>query len=108
MVVWLVLVVAGLLEVAWATLLKQADGFEHRAPLAAGIAIELVSVAMLAWTMQEISLGAGYAAWAGIGTVGTVAAGLVIYREPLTASRLGFLALLIGGIIGLQLVEGGS
>jgi quaternary ammonium compound-resistance protein SugE len=106
-VAWSVLVVAGLLEVVWATLLKQADGFEHRGPLAAGIAVELVSVAMLAWTMQEISLGAGYAAWAGIGTIGTVIVGLILYREPLNARRVGFLALLVGGIVGLQLVEGG-
>lgn len=54
---------------------ERADGFTHKGPLAAGLVIELVSVAMLAWTMQDITLGAGYAAWAGVGTFGAVVEG---------------------------------
>lgn len=81
---------------------ERADGFTHKGPLAAGLVIELVSVAMLAWTMQDITLGAGYAAWAGVGTFGAVVVGIAVYRESLAPARLAFLTLLIGGIVGLQ------
>lgn len=104
LIAWIVLVVAGLLEVLWANLLKRADGFTHKGTLAAGLGVELVSVGMLGWAMQEISLGAGFAAWAAIGTIGSVLVGLVVYGESLSPARLGFLTLLVGGIVGLQFV----
>lgn len=103
-IAWIVLIASGLLEVVWATFLKRADGFRHKRWLGLGIALELVSVTMLGWAIQSVSLGVGYAAWAGIGTLGTILVGLVAFGERLTARRAFFLGLLIAGIIGLQLV----
>lgn len=101
---WLVLIIAGVLEVLWASFLKRAEGFRYKGWVSLGLAVELISVIMLAWAMKRITLGVGYAAWVGIGTVGAVIVGLVAFAEPLTVARASFLALLIGGIVGLQLV----
>lgn len=104
-VVWTVLLISGLLEIVWASLLKRAEGFRYRRWLALGLSIELISVTMLAWTMQELSLGAAYAAWAGIGTVGTIIVGVILYKEKVTLQRFLLLAVLVMGIVGLQFVE---
>jgi quaternary ammonium compound-resistance protein SugE len=104
-VAWLTIVASGLLETVWATCLKRADGFRRKDWLAAGIAIELVSVGMLGWSMQHISLGAAYAAWAGIGTAGTAVAGALFFGERIGAARAALLALLLAGIAGLHASE---
>jgi quaternary ammonium compound-resistance protein SugE len=102
---WIVLVASGLLEVVWAACLKRAHGFRRKGWLAAGIAVELVSVTMLGWSMQHVSLGAAYAAWAGIGTAGTAIAGVVWFGERASAARIGLIGLLAAGIAGLQASE---
>jgi quaternary ammonium compound-resistance protein SugE len=104
-VVWAVLMTSAFGEVAWATMLKRARGFRHKRWLFGGLALELVTVTMLGWTMQFLTLGVAYAAWAGVGTVGTVLVGLVAFGERLTLRRGVLLLLLIGGIVGLQFVE---
>lgn len=98
------LIVSGLLEVLWANLLKRTEGLTKNGPLVPALIVAAASVAMLGWSMQEFGLGAGYAAWAAIGTIGTVVVGMVVYDETLSPARFSFLALVVGGVIGLQFV----
>ncbi len=102
---WLLLALAGLFEVVWAVGLKYAEGFTR--PLASTITIAAMaaSVALLGLAMRELPLGTAYAVWTGIGTVGTAVLGIVLFAEPATALRLGCIALIALGIIGLKLVH---
>jgi len=102
---WLLLALAGLFEVVWAVGLKYAEGFTR--PLASTITVAAMaaSVALLGLAMRELPLGTAYAVWTGIGTVGTAVLGIVLFAEPATALRLGCIALIALGIIGLKLVH---
>ncbi|NGM13257.1 quaternary ammonium compound efflux SMR transporter SugE [Verrucosispora sp. WMMA2044] len=102
---WFVLVVAGLLEVVWATALKHTDGFTRLWPSLLAVASAALSFFMLAWAMKALPVGAAYAVWVGIGAVGVVIAGIVTMQEDAGPARLLFLALIVVGIIGLRLVE---
>lgn len=103
---WTLLLVAGLFEVAWAIGLKYTDGFARLWPSVLTIAAMLVSVVLLALALKSIPVGTGYAVWTGIGAVGTAILGIVLFGEPATAARLGCIALIVGGIVGLKLVSG--
>lgn len=103
---WVILIIAGLLEPVWASILKSSDGMTRLWPSVAGIAISLVSLFMLAISMRSLSAGTAYAVWVGIGVCGVVVAGMVIFGESASLPRLGFLALTLIGIVGLKLVEG--
>jgi len=100
---WLVLVIAGLLEVGWAVGLKYTQGFSRPWPTAATVAAMVASVALLGVAMRTLPVGTAYAVWTGIGAVGTVALGMVLFHEPATAARLGCVALIVTGIVGLKL-----
>ena len=102
---WWYLLVAGLLEIVWATALKYTDGFTRVGPSVLGIAAAAASFFLLALALKTLPIGTGYAIWVGIGVVGTAAVGVVALGEPVTTARLGFLALILIGIIGLKLVE---
>ena len=85
---WVVLFIAGLLEVGWAVGLKYTDGFTRLWPsVATGVAL-IASMALLGAALRTLPLGTGYAVWTGIGTVGTAVLGIVLFREPATAMRL--------------------
>ncbi len=100
---WVVLFIAGLLEVGWAVGLKYTDGFTRLWPsVATGIAL-IASMALLGVALRTLPLGTGYAVWTGIGTVGTAVLGIVLFREPATAMRLVCIGLIVAGIIGLKL-----
>ena len=101
---WLILVIAGLFEVAWAIGLKYTDGFTRLWPSAATLAAMIVSVVLLAVAMRSLPVGTAYAVWTGIGAVGTVILGIVLFAEPATAARLACIALIVAGIVGLKLV----
>lgn len=102
---WVVLFVAGLLEVGWAVGLKYTDGFTRLWPTL-GTAIALIaSMAMLGVALRTLPLGSAYAIWTGIGTVGTAVLGIVLFREPATAMRLICIALIVAGIVGLKLAS---
>jgi quaternary ammonium compound-resistance protein SugE len=101
---WLVLCVAGLFEVAWAIGLKYTDGFTRVAPSVATAAAMIVSVVLLAIAMRSLPVGTAYAVWTGIGAVGTVILGIVLFAEPATLARLACIALIVAGIVGLKLV----
>ena len=100
---WVVLFIAGLLEVGWAVGLKYTEGFTRLWPsVATGVAL-VASMILLATAVRTLPLGTGYAVWTGIGTVGTAVLGIVLFREPATALRLVCIGLIVAGIIGLKL-----
>lgn len=103
---WFVLVIAGLLEVCWATGLKYSEGFTRLVPSTFTLITLAASMYLLAKASQQIPIGTAYAVWVGIGALGAAIAGIVLFKEPLTISRLFFLALLIVSIIGLKFSSG--
>ena len=100
---WVILVLAGLFEVAWAIGLKYTDGFTRFWPTLGTIAAMIVSVALLGLAMKSLPVGTSYAVWVGVGAVGTAALGIVLLGEPATAGRLVSLGLIVAGIVGLKL-----
>ena len=101
---WFVLLVAGLLEVAWAVGLKATEGFSKLGPTVFTVAAMIGSFALLAQALKTIPLGTGYAVWTGIGAVGTAIYGIVVLGEPATAGRLVCFVLILAGILGLKLL----
>ncbi|GAA5786510.1 quaternary ammonium compound-resistance protein SugE [Chitiniphilus shinanonensis] len=100
---WFYLLIAGLLEVVWALALKSSHGFSRLTPsLVFGVSA-LASMYFLALAMKALPIGTAYAIWTGIGAVGTVILGILWLGEPATAWRLGSVALILAGIIGLKL-----
>ena len=99
---WLVLVVAGLFEIGWAVGLKAAQG--RIWVLAATVTAMVVSVALLYVAMRNLPLGTSYAVWTGIGAVGTVLVGIVMFGESADAVRLLCIGLILAGILGLKFV----
>lgn len=102
---WLILVVAGLFEIAWAIGLKYTEGFTRFWPsVGTGLAM-LISVVLLGYAIRVLPVGTAYAVWTGIGAAGTVILGIVLFGEPLTAGRLFCVALIIAGIVGLKMTH---
>ena len=101
---WILLALAGLFEIGWAIGLKYTDGFTKPLPTALTAASMLVSIVLLGLAVKTLPMGTAYAVWTGIGTVGTVILGIVLFAEPATAMRLGCIALIVTGILGLKFV----
>jgi len=102
---WLYLLIAGLLEVAWAIGLKYSDGFKRLWPSVWTIATMIGSFVFLAQALRTIPVGTGYAVWTGIGAVGTAILGIILFAESATLPRLACIALIVVGILGLKLVS---
>ena len=103
MFAWFLLVVAGLLEPCWAISLKRSDKFRN-VPWTIATAVFLIgSLYLLTVAMTDLPVGTAYAVWVGIGAVGTLAAGMILFKEPISAARMLFAALVIIGIAGLQI-----
>lgn len=103
---WLILFVAGLCEVGWAVGLKYSEGFTRPVPtVITGVSL-VASMVLLAWAMKSLPLGTAYTVWTGIGAVGAITLGVVLFKEPLTAPRIICLALILAGIVGLKLFGG--
>lgn len=100
---WVVLVIAGLLEVGWAIGLKYTEGFTRLWPSVGTAAAMVMSVGLLGLAMRSLPVGTAYAVWTGIGAVGTVALGMVLFGEPATVARLVCVGLILAGITGLKL-----
>ncbi len=100
---WILLVGAGLLEIVWTIALKYADGFTRLGPSALALIVAGVSFFMLSVALRYLPVGTAYAVWVGIGAVGV--AGIIVFGEGLSLLRLGFLALILFGIIGLKAVD---
>jgi quaternary ammonium compound-resistance protein SugE len=100
---WIWLIVAGLLEIAWAVGLKYTDGFSRLWPTVVTVLLMLGSFWCLAQAVKVLPLGTSYAIWTGIGAVGTAVAGIILFKEPATVARLVCIVLIIAGIAGLKL-----
>jgi quaternary ammonium compound-resistance protein SugE len=104
---WYVLLLAGLFEVGWAVGLEYSDGFSKPVPTAGTVVALLISMVLLAEAVEDLPVGTAYAVWTGIGAVGTASLGVVLFDEPATLARVGFMSLIVVGIVGLHLVSGG-
>lgn len=100
---WIILVIAGLLEVVWAIGLKYTHGFTRLVPSVITVTAMIVSIVMLSWAMKSLPTGTAYAVWTGIGAVGAAITGIVLFGESANPARLLSLALIVAGIIGLKL-----
>ena len=100
---WLVLIVAGLFEVAWAYSMKQSHGFTKLGPTIATAVAMFISCALLAWAMRSLPLGTAYTVWTGIGAVGAFVIGVVVLGEPSSALRLVAAFLIVGGLVLMRL-----
>lgn len=102
---WVYLVVAGLLETGWAIGLKYTDGFHRPVPSVLTIMGIAASMILLAVAARTIPIGTAYAVWVGIGAVGAVVLGIILFDEPRDFVRLFFVALLIVSLIGLKVTS---
>ncbi|KQT34006.1 MULTISPECIES: quaternary ammonium compound efflux SMR transporter SugE [unclassified Methylophilus] len=102
---WLILIVAGLFETAWAIGLKYTDGFSRFWPSLWTIVAMVISVWLLGLCVKTLPVGTAYAIWVGIGAVGTVILGILLFNEPVSALRIISLLLIIAGMIGLKLAS---
>ena len=102
---WVFLVIAGLTEVFWSTCLKLSEGFSKLGYSALTVVGMLVSFGLLSQAMKTLPLGTAYGIWTGIGALGAVVVGLVLFKEPATAWRMFFAALLLVGIVGLKITS---
>src|SRR5687767_13703432 len=100
---WLMLVCAGLLEIVWATALKQSEGFTRLWPSVVGVGGAVLSFVLLALALRQLPAGTGYAVWVGIGAVGVAITGIVLLGEAPSVARVGFLTVIVVGVVGLRL-----
>jgi quaternary ammonium compound-resistance protein SugE len=103
---WVLLVIAGLLEIGFALSLKASDGFSKLWPSVGFVVFAIASLGLLNLALKTLPIGTAYAVWTGIGAAGTALLGIVVFNEPLLASRLAFIGLIVAGVIGLQLTGG--
>ncbi len=102
---WLYLIGAGLLEIFWATCLKLSHGFSVGKFSVLTIIGMVASFFLLSQATKTLPMGTAYAIWTGIGALGAVVVGIIMFKEPLTAARIFFAALLLIGIIGLKITS---
>lgn len=100
---WLILLLAGLFEVVWAIGLKYTDGFTRLWPSVGTVTAMIISVLLLGVAMKQLPVGTAYAVWVGVGAVGTVILGIMLFNEPATMARLASMGLIVAGIVGLKL-----
>lgn len=104
---WIILFIAGLFETVWAVGLKYTNGFTKPVPVTLTVLAMIISVVLLGIALKSLPLGTGYAVWTGIGAVGTVIAGIVLFGESTAVLRIFFLGLIVCGIFGLKLTHSG-
>ena len=103
---WVLLIVAGLLEVAWASVLPTTHGLTRVLPTLLFVVLLGGSMLLLAIATRSIPLGTAYGVWVGIGAVGAAVVGIVWHGDPAPPLRVAFLVLLIGSIVGLKATSG--
>ena len=104
---WLILLLAGLLEIGWAIGLKYTEGFTRLVPSVLTAGSMVVSVVLLSIALKTLPVGTGYAVWTGIGAVGTAILGIYLFGESADLPRLASIALIVAGILGLKLTSAG-
>ena len=100
---WISLFFAGLFEVGWAVGLKYTDGFTRPMPTILTVGAMIISLGLLGLAMKSLPLGTAYAIWTGVGAVGTVIAGIILFGESMALFRLASVALIIAGLVGLKI-----
>lgn len=103
---WLILIVAGIFEIGFAIGMKYTDGFTKPMPTILTVLSVVISMILLGIAMKTLPAGTAYAVWTGIGTVGTVILGIILFQEPMTVVRMLCVALIVGGLIGLKMTHG--
>lgn len=99
---WFILFVAGIFEIAWAVGLKYSEGLSKFWPSVFTIVCLVISMGMLAYAVRSLPVGTAYAVWTGIGAVGTVILGMLLFNEPKDLVRIFFIGMILAGIIGLK------
>lgn len=102
---WILLTLAGLLEVGWAIGLKSSHGFTRFWPSAITVVLMGLSFFLLATALKHLPIGTAYAVWTGIGAVGTALLGILLFGESASPARLACIALILAGIAGLKLLS---
>lgn len=102
---WFVLIVSGLFEAVWATALGKSEGFTRLGPVLVFFAASAVSLLGLAWAMRELPTGTSYAVWVAVGATTTVVWAMLTGAEPISAAKVLFLAMIVGGVVGLKAVS---
>ena len=102
---WIQLVIAGVFEVVWATSLKYTEGFTKLLPSVITIAGMVISFYFLSSAIKTLPMGTAYAIWTGIGALGAVLVGIIVFNEPKDAMRLVFVCFILVGIIGLKVTS---
>lgn len=102
---WLILVVAGLFETVWAICLKYSEGFTKLVPSVFTVIGMILSFYLLSLALKTLPLGTAYAIWTGIGTIGTLIFGIILFREPVSIPQILCVSLIVIGIIGLKLLS---
>ena len=102
------LLLAGLFEIGWAIGLKYTEGWTRLWPSVGTLAAMVVSFWCLSQSLKSIPIGTGYAIWTGIGAIGTLIAGIVLFKEPVTWLRILFILMIVTGIIGINLTATGG
>lgn len=105
---WLILLGAGLLEIVWSISMKASDGYTRLPYTALTIVAAGLSFWLLGVSLKALPVGTAYAVWSGIGAVGAAILGIAIFGEPPNLARLGCIALIVLGILGLKLTSGNS
>lgn len=100
---WIILAIAGLLEIGWAVGLKYTEGFTRPIPTVLTVISMVASIALLGLALRHLPLGTAYAVWTGIGTVGTAIFGMMVLKESADPLRIICIALIVFGIAGLKL-----
>ena len=100
---WIILFFAGLFEVGWAVGLKYTEGFTRPLPTTLTVGAMVISLGLLGLAMKDLPLGTAYAIWTGVGAVGTVIAGIILFGESMALFRLASVALIIAGLVGLKM-----
>lgn len=103
---WVYLVVAGLLEPCWVIALEKSDRFRNYRWAVITVILLAGSMYLLSVAMTDLPVGTAYAVWTGIGAIGTLVAGIILYKEPVTWMRMFFIALIVIGIVGIQVTAG--
>ena len=107
-IAWLLLVVAGLLEVVWSISMKASQGFTKPQFITITIIAAALSFWLLGLALRQLPVGTAYAAWTGIGAVGAAILGILLFNEPPTIARIICISLIVIGIVGLKVFSGAN
>jgi len=102
---WLILFLAGALEIVWVVALKMSDNFSKLVPSAVMVVSIVASFLLLNVSIRTLPMGIAYAVWTGMGAAGAVIAGIVLFKEPCTFWHVFFLSMIIAGLVGIKFVS---